>query len=192
MGIFIAGLVIFFATHSVRIVAERWRAERIRRMGRGPWKLVYSLVSIAGFVLMAWGDGLARQGAVELWSPPPGSHYFTAVLTLLAFMLIAAAYVPGTRIKANAGHPMLIGTDTWALAHLLSNGSLADVMLFGSFFVWAIAAYPAARARDRKAGVTYPAVGASRDVIAIVIGAAAWAAFGWYLHVPLIGVPAFP
>ena len=191
MAILIAGLVLFFGAHSVRIFAEDWRAERIRRMGPMPWKGAFALVSITGFVLIVWGYGLARQAPVDLWSPPAWTRHLASLLTLLAFILIAAAYVPGTRIKAAVGHPMVLGTKAWALAHLLSNGRLADLLLFGTFLVWAVLAYKAARSRDRKGGVTYPALGASRDVIAGVVGAVAWAVFAMVLHGPLIGVRPF-
>jgi uncharacterized membrane protein len=191
MAILVAGLFIFFVPHSVRIFAEGWRAERIRRMGPGAWKGVYSVVSIVGFVLIVWGYGVARQDSLDLWSPPAWTHALTSILTLPAFILLAAAYVPGTRIKAVLGHPMLVGTKTWAFAHLLSNGRLADVLLFGSFLVWSVLAFKAARTRDRAAGATYPALGASRDVIAVIVGAVLWAAFALYLHGPLIGTRPF-
>jgi uncharacterized membrane protein len=191
MAILVAGLVIFFAVHSVRIFAEGWRAERIRRMGPWAWKGVYSVVSIVGFVLIVWGYGVARQASADLWSPPAWTHALTSIVTLPAFILLAAAYVPGTRIKAALGHPMLVGTKTWAFAHLLSNGRLADVLLFGSFLVWSVLAFRAARARDRATGATYPALGASRDVIAVIVGAVLWAAFALYLHGPLIGTRPF-
>jgi uncharacterized membrane protein len=191
MTLFLAGLVIFFAVHSVRIFAEGWRAERIRRMGPRAWKGVYAVVSIAGFVLIVWGYGLARPGSVDLWSPPAWTYVATAILTLPAFILLAATYVPGTRIKAALGHPMLVGTKIWALAHLLSNGRLADVVLFGFFLVWSVLAFRAARARDRAAGTTYPALGALRDVIAVIVGTVLWAAFAMYLHGPLIGTRPF-
>ena len=188
MTYLVAGLVLFLVTHSVRIYAEDWRAATIRRMGEGPWKAVYSLVSIATFVLLVWGYGQARLAPVDLWMPPPWTRHATALLTLPAFILFAAAYVRGTRIKAAVGHPMVLGVKTWALAHLLSNGRLADVLLFGGFLVWAILIYRAARARDRKGGVTYPVLGASKDVIAVVVGIVAWGVFAAFLHQPLIGV----
>jgi uncharacterized membrane protein len=191
MAILVAGLFIFFAVHSVRIFAEGWRAERIRRMGPGAWKGVYSVVSIVGFVLIVWGYGLARQDSVVLWSPPAWTYHATSILTLPAFILLAAAYIPGTRMKAVLGHPMLVGTKIWAFAHLISNGRLADVLLFGSFLVWAVLAFKAARTRDRSSGTTYPARGVSRDLIAVTVGAVLWVAFGLYLHGPLIGTRPF-
>jgi uncharacterized membrane protein len=191
MVLLIAGLVIFLGVHSIRIFAEDWRTERIRRMGAQPWKAVYSIVSIAGFVILVWGYAHARHDTAALWVSPYWTRHLTAILVLLSFILIAAAYVPGTRMKAAIGHPMLAGTVLWALGHLLSNGTLADVVLFGAFLVWAVLDFAASRARDRKAGVTYPARDASRDVIAVVAGGIAWAVFGMFLHGPLIGVRVF-
>jgi uncharacterized membrane protein len=191
MVLLIAGLIIFLGVHSIRIVAEDWRAERIRRMGERRWKGIYAVISIVGFVVLVWGFGLARHTPVTLWTSPYGMRHVTALLVLPAFILVVAAYVPGTHIRKALGHPMLAGTALWAFAHLLSNGGLADVVLFGAFLVWAAIGFVNARARDRKAAVTYPALGASRDVIAVVVGTIAWAIFGMFLHGPLIGVRPF-
>src|SRR5690606_26415442 len=108
-----------------------------------------------------------------------------------AFILLAATYVPGTRIKARVGHPMLLGVKFWALAHLLANGALADLLLFGSFLIWAVVLFVALRRHDRLAGVTYPAQGVSRDVIAIAVGLVGFVVFALLLHQPLIGVRPF-
>lgn len=191
MAILVAGLVLFFAPHSVRIFAEEWRAGRIRSMGPMAWKGLFAATSIAGFVLMVWGYRLTRQAPVELWNPPAWTYPPASILTLIAFILGVAAYVPGTRTKAAVGHPLIAGTKIWAFAHLFSNGRLGDVLVFGTFMIWAILAFRAARARDRRAGTTYPALGLSRDAIAVAIGMAAWAAFALYLHGPLIGVRPF-
>jgi len=191
MALFIAGLVIFLGVHSTRIFAEGWRAERIRRMGEKPWKGVYSLVSIASFVAMVWGYRYARHDPTVLWTSPGWTRDVTALLTLPAFIFLVAAYVPGTRMKAALGHPMLAGTALWALGHLLSNGQIADVLLFGGFLVWSVADFATSRARDRRTGVTYPVLGVSRDVIAAVVGIVAFVVFGMYLHRVLIGVQPF-
>lgn len=185
------GLVIFFAVHSVRIVADDWRTVQLARLGPGAWKGLYSVASIAGFVLIVYGFGLARHASVVLWTPPVWTRHLAALLTLFAFILFAAAYVPGTHIKAKMKHPMVLGVKTWAIAHLLANGTLADVVLFGAFLVWAVFSFRAARERDRQQGLSYPAAGASRDVIAIVVGSVAWAVFALYLHQALIGVRPF-
>jgi uncharacterized membrane protein len=160
-------------------------------MGLNAWKGVYSIVSIAGFALIVWGYGVARGAPVILFSPPVWTKHLAALLTIPAFILLAAAYVPGTRIKRAVGHPMVAGVKAWAFAHLLANGTLADVVLFGAFLVWAIADYIAARRRDRAAGTVYVVGPITRDVAAVVVGLLAWAAFAFWLHAALIGVRPF-
>jgi uncharacterized membrane protein len=160
-------------------------------MGPLGWKALYSVISIAGFVLIAYGYGMTRQSPIDLWSPPVWTRHLASLFTLPVFILVAAAYIPGTRIKAALGHPMILGVKAWALAHLLSNGRLGDVILFGAFLAWAILDYRAARKRDRQQGVTYRAEEITRDVAVVAIGIAAWAAFAMVLHGPLIGVRPF-
>jgi len=193
MTILLAGLFIFLGVHSVRIFAEDWRQRHIARSGEAVWKIVYSLLSLAGFVLIVWGYGLARAdpSAITLWHPPQWTRHVASLLTLPAFILVAAAYVPGTRIKAAIGHPMIVGVKLWALAHLIANGRVADLVLFGAFLVWAVFDFRAARRRDRAKGVRRTAVGVSRDLIATVIGLALWMAFAFHLHAWLIGVRPF-
>jgi uncharacterized membrane protein len=118
-------------------------------------------------------------------------RHLGALLTVPAFVLLAAAYVPGNRIKAAVGHPMVAGVKTWAFAHLLANGTLAAVVLFGAFLVWAVVDFASARRRDRAAGTRYPAGAVSRDAIVLVVGLAAWALFAFLLHGWLIGVSPF-
>lgn len=182
------GLVLFLGVHSVRIGAAPWRAAQIARVGEGKWKGVFSLVSLVGFFLVVWGYGQARLDPLVLWSPPMWTRHVAAPLTFAAFVLIAAAYVPGTRIKATIGHPMVAGVTVWALAHLIANGMLADVVLFGGFLMWAIALFAISRRRDREAGTVYPAGALSRDALAAVIGGTAWIVFALWLHLRLIGV----
>lgn len=191
MTTLIAGLVLFLGAHSVRIFADGWRSAQIARAGAGAWKAIYSIVSLAGFAMIVWGYGQARLAPVDLWFPPAWTRHAAALLTLPAFVLLAAAYVPGTRIKAAVGHPMVAGVKLWAFAHLLSNGRLGDVVLFGAFLAWAIADFIASRRRDRAAGTRYPAGPISRDVLAAAIGVVAWAVFAFALHGWLIGVRPF-
>jgi uncharacterized membrane protein len=191
MTLLIVGLLAFLGAHSVRIVADAWRAARVAASGEGRWKGLVSLVSIVGLVLIVVGYGQARLDPTVLYAPPIWTKHFASLLTIIAFVLIAAAYVRGTRIKARVGHPMVAGVKLWAFAHLLANGMLADVVLFGAFLAWAIADYLAARRRDRLAGTIYAVGPVSRDVVAVVIGLAAWAAFAFWLHGPLIGVRPF-
>lgn len=188
MWFLVLGLVLFLGVHSVRIVADGWRTQALARVGEGPWKGLYSLVSAVGLALIVWGYGLARQQPVVLWVPPLGMRHAAALLTLLAFVLLVAAYVPRNAIKARLHHPMVLGVKVWALAHLLSNGNLADVLLFGSFLLWAVLGFRAARQRDRALGAVYAAGGAAGTAAAVVVGAVAWAGFAFWGHAWLIGV----
>jgi len=188
MRFLIIGLAVFLGIHSVRIFADGWRSAQIARLGEGVWKGLYSAASLAGFVLLVWGFGQARLDPAVLWSPPSWSRHLAGLLTLAAFVLVAAAYVPGTRIKAAVGHPMILGVKVWALAHLLANGRLADIVLFGAFLAWAIVDYASSRRRDRAAGRIYVAGPLARDATAVAIGVVAWAAFAFWLHGALIGV----
>ena len=191
MSLLILGLVLFLGTHSVRIVADDWRGARIAGLGLMPWKGLYSVISIIGFVLIVWGYGQARGNPVVLYSPPVWTRHIAALLTVPAFILLVAAYIPGTRIKRAVGHPMVAAVKIWAFAHLLANGTLADVVLFGAFLAWAVADYIAARRRDRAAGTVYAVGPVSRDIAAVAIGLAAWAAFAFWLHAAWIGVRPF-
>lgn len=191
MIVLVLGLVLFLGVHSVRVFADDWRATQLAARGEGLWKGVYSLLSLAGLVLIVHGYGLARTAPVELWNPPVWTRHLASLLTLVAFVLLAAAYVPRTRIKAAVGHPMVLGVKVWAFAHLIANGRLADLVLFGAFLVWAIVLYGASRRRDRRKGTRYVAGPASRDAIAVVAGVVAWAAFAFWLHGALIGVRPF-
>ena len=191
MGMLILGLVIFLGVHSVRIVADGWRTQFIAQRGAGAWKGLYSLLSIAGFVLLVWGYGLARQQPVVLWNPPVGMRHAASLLTLIAFVLLAAAYVPRNGIKARLHHPMVLGVKVWALAHLLANHTLADLLLFGGFLLWSVAAFRSARQRDAAAGTTYPAGTMAGTLATLAIGAAAWAGFALWAHAAWIGVRPF-
>ena len=188
MPALILGLAVFLGMHSIRIVADDWRSARIAARGERPWKGFYAVASLVGFALIVWGYSLARQNPVQLWSAPVWSRHASSLLVLLAFILIAAAYVPRNHLKAAIGHPMYAGAKLWAVGHLLANGTLADLLLFGSFLVWAVAGFRSSRARDRRAGVSYPAGTAGRTIETVVIGTVVWAIFAFYLHGPLIGV----
>lgn len=191
MLVMIAGLVVFLGLHSLRLFADGWRTRQIARMGKLPWRGAYSLVSLVGFGLIVWGFGMARQAPEMVWFPPTFMRHIAALLVLFAFILITAAYVPGNGIKARVGHPMLAGVKIWALAHLLANGSLHDIILFAAFLIWAIVLFAVSRRRDRAAGVSYPNLGARRTAATVVIGALAWAFFAHFAHQWLIGVNPF-
>lgn len=191
MTLLIVGLALFLGMHSTRIVADGFRAAQVARLGVNGWKAIHSVVSIAGFVLLVYGYALARESPTVLWVPPPWMRHVTALLTIPAFVLLAAAYVPGTRIKRAVGHPMVAGVKIWAFAHLLSNGTLADALLFGAFLVWAVFDYVAARRRDRAAGTVYATGPIARDVTAVGVGLAAYVVFAFWLHAWWIGVRPF-
>ncbi len=188
MSMLILGLLIFLGAHSVRIVAEDWRRARIAQMGEKGWKGAYSLVSIVGLALIIWGYGIARREPVVLWSPPAWAPHLVGVLTLVAFILLPAANVPGNHFKAWLKHPMTIAVVLWALAHLLANATLNAALLFGAFLVWALLDFAAARRRDRIEGTIYPEGAIARDVIPVVVGTVAWIAFAFFLHGWWIGV----
>jgi uncharacterized membrane protein len=191
MTALIIGLVIFLGLHSVRIVAEPWRTRVRARVGEAAYKGVYSLLSIAGFVLIVWGYGQARQHTVVLWPALTWARHPAALLVLIAFVLLVAAYVPGNAIKAKVHHPMLIGVKIWAFAHLLANNTLADTVLFGSFLIWAVLDFRAARRRDRVLGTVYAPGRSGPTLVTVVVGAAAFALFAFWLHALLIGVRPF-
>lgn len=191
MSMLILGLLLFLGVHSVRILASDWRTRQIARRGANAWKSLYSLVSIVGFVLLAWGFGLARQHPVVVWVPPLALRHLNALFTLLAFVLLAAAYVPRNHLKATLGHPMLVAVKLWALGHLLATGMLHDLVLFGAFLLWAVIDFAVSRRRDRRDGVTYPPGRLGGDLASVALGIIAWAAFAFWLHLRLIGVSPF-
>ncbi len=188
MGMLILGLILFLGVHSTRVVADGWRTAMMARLGERTWKGLYALLSIVGLGLVVWGFGLARQQPVELWWPPSFMRHVTRLLTLIAFILLAATYVPRNAIKARLHHPMVGAVMVWALAHLLANGNLANAVLFGSFLAWSILSFRAARARDVAAGTTYPAGTVSGTTITVVVGAVTWGLFAFWAHGMLMGV----
>ncbi len=190
MTILMLGLIVFIGAHSVRIVAADWRERQIANIGEQRWKGLLSFVSLVGFVMMVWGYGLTRVGP-DLWPAPVWLRHITALLTVPAFVLVVAAYIPRNHMKAAIGHPMLAGVKLWAFAHLIVNTRPGDIVLFGAFLVWAIIAFIASRRRDRRNHTRYPPGEMSRDVVAVVVGLVAWAAFAFYGHEWLIGVRPF-
>lgn len=185
------GLVLFLGVHSVRIVANDWRTRTLARVGESSYKGVYTLISVAGFGLIVWGFGVARETPVLLWAPPLALRHAASLLTVVAFILLAAAYVPRNGLIARFHHPMVLGVKAWGLAHLLSAGTLAHVILFGTFLAWGVANFIAARRRDRAEGTVYAAGTWTGTVVTIIVGVAAWAAFALWLHGMLIGIKPF-
>ena len=186
MILFIIGLALFIGIHSVAIVAPAWRNAQAAR-NPGAWKGIYSLISIAGFVLLIYGYGLARQSPVLLWSPPTAMRHIALLLMLPVFPLLLAAYLPG-RIQRAAKHPMLLAVKLWATAHLLANGTLVDVLLFGTFLAWAVADRIAVKRRAVARVVTPLQPAAINDVIAVVAGLAIYVGIVFWAHRWLVGV----
>lgn len=192
MSLLILGLLLFLGTHSVRVVADGWRTQVIKRRGERLWKLGYTLLSVTGFVLIVWGYSRARLEPVPLWTPQVWARHLASLLTLVAFVLVVAAYVPRNHLKARLKHPMLLGVKAWALAHLLANHTVADLLLFGGFLAWAVVCYVSAKRRDERAGRLPPPGTAIGTALAIVIGLVAWGVFGQWVHGAWLGVRPWP
>lgn len=188
MGALVLGLLLFLGTHSLRIVAEDWRARQLARLGEKRWQGLFALAAALGFVLLVWGYGQTRLDGVALWQPPLWTRHLAALLMLPALILVAAAYGPANRIRAALGHPMVAGVKLWAFAHLLVNGRLGDVLLFGGFLLWAIVAFANSRRRDRREGVAYRAGTIRGDALVVIGGTIAWGVFAHLLHPWLIGM----
>ena len=188
MTILILGLLLFLGVHSARVIAEPTRTKLVARLGENGWKGAYSLASAVGLGLIVWGFSMARQQPVLVWQPPAGMRHLAALLTLVAFVLLAAAYVPGNWVKAKLHHPMVLAVKVWALAHLLANGNLAHVLLFGGFLLWSVLSFKAARARDRAGQVVYPPGTLAATAATAVVGIIAWAGMAFWAHGALIGV----
>jgi uncharacterized membrane protein len=194
MALLVLGLILFLGGHAFTM-ARGPRAALVARIGEGPYKGLYSLVSLAGIVLIAVGFGRYRAaGYIPVWEPPVFTRHLALILVWPAFVMFAAAYLPG-RIKRTLRHPMLAGVKVWALAHLLANGDLGSLLLFGSILIWAVLARIAAKRRDEvrdHAGPAAAPAGARNDLIAVAAGTAVWLAFLLRLHAWLIGVPVLP
>lgn len=186
----IVGLVLFLGVHSVRIVAPEFRLSQIEARGLNAWKGMYTAVSILGFLILVWGYGQARMDPVVFWVAPAGMSHLVLLLMLFAMIFLVASQVPAGKIKAAVKHPMLLAVKIWALAHLLVNGDLASLLLFGSFLGWAVVDRISEKKRLRAGLTSNPVAGSVKwDIIAVVGGVALYVAFVIWLHRWLIGVP---
>ena len=190
MTLLVLGLVVFLGAHSAKMLVPAWRARQVARLGPMGWRGAYAAVSLAGLALIVAGSAQAGPQA-PLYTPPAALRHLNALFTLAAFVLIAAAYVPGNHLKAAIGHPMLAGAKLWAFGHLLATGTPRDVLLFGAFLVWAVADFAVSRGRDRAEGVVYPPGGLTGDAISVLAGVVFWGVFALFLHQRLIGVSPF-
>ena len=188
----IAGLILFLGVHSVRIFADDWRTRQQQKWGADAWRGVYAVLSLAGLMLVIYGFGQVRNEPVWLWIPPLGMRHAASLLNLFGFILLAAAYVPGNAIKARVYHPMVAGVKLWAVAHLMANGNLGHLVLFGSFLAWAVLDFISARKRDRRnPPSSAPVTKLSATLITVVVGVVAWLVFAFWLHGLLIGIKPF-
>ena len=189
MLILVMGLVIFFCLHSVRLVAPKWRESSMASHGAMRWKMRFGMVTLIATAFIVMGYTQARLDPVWLWFPPVWTRHLAGLLVLVALFFVGSALVPNTTMKKKVGYPMLIAVKIWAFAHLISNGSLADVMIFGSFLVWSIVSFAVYRRRDRKAGVVRDQEsGVQFDLAAFTFAMVSWFAIAFYLHQAIIGV----
>jgi uncharacterized membrane protein len=188
MTLLVLGLVIFLGLHSTRIVSESGRERAIARIGEGAWKGIYSALSVIGFVLIVWGFARARDDALQLWTPPTGARHITMLLMLIALILFASFLFKRSHIAVMAHHPLLWSVSLWSAGHLVANGSAADLILFGAFFVWSAADLASSYARDRRNSVVYPEPQLGATAGAIVVGLVVYALLIGGFHLWLFGV----
>ena len=190
LAIMILGLAVFIGTHVVTTQRDT-RAALIARLGEGPYKGLYALASIIGVVLIGWGFGMYRAtGWVDIWYPPAWTRHVTVLLVLIASICVVAAYSPG-RIKTTLKHPMLVGVKLWAFAHLISNGDLGSIILFGSILGWAVFDRISLKHRTDPGAPPIPVGGPMKDVVAVAGGTVLFLVLGFLFHPYVVGVPAF-
>jgi uncharacterized membrane protein len=188
--ILVLGLAVFIGIHLVTTRRD-YRAALIARFGEGPYKALYSVLSIVGVVLIAWGFARYRaQGYIPVWEPPRWTRHVTVALVWPAIICIVAAYIPGG-IKRTLKHPMLVGVKLWAVAHLVSNGDLGSIILFGGILAWAVVDRVSLKRRSDPGGPVIPSGGMAKDILAVLVGTVIYLALGFWFHPYVIGVPAF-
>lgn len=188
MTTLIIGLALFLGAHSSRIFLEPVRMRFINAVGEGTWKAGYTILSVAGLILIVFGFQAAAPDAVAVWIPPFEFLHLSALLMLVAFIVLVAAYVPAGRIKGTLKHPMVVSVTIWSGAHLLVNGMEHEVLLFGAFFVWSLLNFASARFRDRQMRLVYIPGPLRNDIVCIVLGVALWASFAFFAHEWLFGI----
>jgi uncharacterized membrane protein len=190
--ILIIGLVVFFGAHTF-VTIRNARAAAMARVGKAAYYALFALAAVIGVVLIAWGFSLYRQtGWIDIWSPPAFLRHITIGLMWFSVVLVLAAYLPG-HIKTWTRQPLLAGIKIWAFAHLLSNGDLGSIVLFGSFLAWAVYARIAVKRRETRevTGARISASGWTNDIVAIILGTFIYLALGYVFHPVMIGVPVF-
>jgi len=190
LAILVLGLVVFLGIH-VLVACRAQRASIIGSLGEVPYKVVFSVVSIVGVLLIGYGFGLYRAtGWIDVWYPPVWTRHITVALVWPAIIFVTAAYLPG-RIKTALKHPMLVGVKLWAAGHLIANGDLGSIILFGSFLAWAVVDRISLKYRADLGAPPIPYGGRRNDYLAIVVGTILYFSLGLVFHPLVIGVPAF-
>ncbi|MEY4014226.1 MAG: hypothetical protein RLZZ290_1090 [Pseudomonadota bacterium] len=188
MAQLIFGLIIFLGVHALQTLAPAQRERLINTYGPLPYKAAYSVLSLFGLIVLIGGYAIARQEPILLWTPPTFLSHAASLFTLFAFILLVAAYVPRNLFKQKLKHPMVLGVKLWAFAHLLANGGLHDLILFGGFLVWSILVFRASRRRPADAPVR---ASLPLSLLTLAVGTGAWAWFAFVGHAWLIGVAPF-
>jgi uncharacterized membrane protein len=189
LGILVIGLMVFLGSHLL-VSLRGPRAALIARVGEGTYKGLFSLVSIVGLALVIIGFARYRsEGLIAIWSPPVSLRHLSIVLMWPAFICVAAAYIPG-KIKQALKHPMLVGIKLWAFGHLLANGDLGGIILFGSILGWAVYDRISLKGRTDPGGLDITVGGVKNDVVAVVVGTVVYLAVAFVFH-PLAGLPVF-
>jgi uncharacterized membrane protein len=190
LAVEILGLVVFLGAH-VFVTQRDERAALVGKIGEWPYRALFSLVSIAGVVLIGYGFARYRaEGLIPIWSPPAWTRHIVVTLMWPACILLAAAYIPGN-IKRVVKHPMLVAVKTWAVAHLCANGDLGGMILFGSVLTWAVYDRVTLKHRSDAGAPPIPLGGTKNDMIAVVVGTIIYLALGLVFHPVVIGLPAF-
>ncbi|MCW0001647.1 NnrU family protein [Pararhizobium sp. YC-54] len=188
MALLVLGIVVFLGMHLVRVVAPGFRASIIERQGKGTWMGLYAVISLIGLGLIIYGFGEARATTGMLYNPPVFLKHIALLLMLIAFICLAAGFLPAGRIAVAVKHPQILSIKIWALAHLLANGETSSVLLFGSFLAWAVVMRISLKRRQRAGELVLPVFrSSSYDLLAVVIGVVAYGLFIWKLHELLIG-----
>ncbi|MDK4711653.1 NnrU family protein [Rhizobium sp. CNPSo 4039] len=188
MALLILGIVLFLGLHLIRVMAPGLRSSLIARLGEGGWKGAYSIASIVALIILIYGFGQARD-MTPIWTPPFWMSHITILLMLFALICLVASLLPAGHIAVRTKHPMVLSVKIWALAHLLSNGDGAAILLFAAFLAWGVILRISLKRRERAGEITLrPFVSAKYDVYAIVIGVIVWALIIWKLHAWIIGV----
>src|SRR5436190_14375183 len=188
--VMILGLVLFLGVHTLTTQREL-RGRFVASMGEGGYKIAYTIASVAGLALVTWGFANYRAtGWIDVWTPPTAFKHITVALMLPAIIMVVASYIRG-RIYTTLKHPMLAGVKLWAAAHLLANGDLGSIILFGSFLAWAVFDRISLKRRSDAGAPPIPVGGPTNDLIAIAVGIIAYVALAFVFHPVVIGVPVF-